>query len=251
MKQENGGYLHGLFEKEKIGASFSVCSLNVWFEELWLPQRYEEQLKCFQSLNADVICLQEVTANYLALLLRDKHFQKRYWISTLAMSNYGCLILSKLPVLQMQEVELPTRMGRSLLMIETEYGSFCTVHLESLDSQSIRKIQLQNISQHTRKHADLFFCGDFNFSGDDPEAEESKCVPSDLLDEMPKEYTLGVNYPSSKYKPGRFDRLLYRSDRFKMIDSCVFGKNRLDIPSHNIKSKVSDVVSACFALSLV
>lgn len=48
-----------------------------------------------RRLQADVVCLQEVTPPYLAHLLRDAWVQSRYALHTMDVGRYGTLILTR------------------------------------------------------------------------------------------------------------------------------------------------------------
>lgn len=126
-------------------------------------------------------------------------------------------------------------MGRSLVLIETKIGTVCTVHLESIDSAPVRIKQLKLISERISKCENVFFCGDFNYNGNDKTCEEEKYLPLGLKDDCVDSNTLGVNYPSKKFKPGRFDRLLYKSNLYQMQSNSLFGNEKLKISSNDMK----------------
>ena len=72
-----------------------------------------------------------------------------------------------------EEIALPTRMGRSLLVSQFAHPSLggdpalvhavATVHLESLNSERARAEQLDICRAHLRPFSNAVLCGDFNF----------------------------------------------------------------------------------------
>lgn len=61
IQQSNGGYKHTLNKPFEGKEYFSICTFNVWFEDVWLPARYKEQLNFLKKATFDFVCLQEVT----------------------------------------------------------------------------------------------------------------------------------------------------------------------------------------------
>lgn len=97
--------------------------------------------------NADFICLQEVTKNFMEEIQKSGLFKDyrtvfvefHNWYETAILSKYQCRVIKK-PFRQ-------TTMGRSMLLAETvlENGENIIVgsmHFESLDSEKIRKAQM-------------------------------------------------------------------------------------------------------------
>jgi hypothetical protein len=65
--QSSGAYVHTRYVALDMDAQphLTVVSLNVWFEPHWQRWRWLKQKEWFERLAADVICLQEVTPEYL------------------------------------------------------------------------------------------------------------------------------------------------------------------------------------------
>jgi endonuclease/exonuclease/phosphatase family metal-dependent hydrolase len=66
---------------------------NVWFEPHNFALRTVELLKIIQEQNADFVCLQEVTGNFLASLLTDPFIRSTYYVSGNYIASYGVIML--------------------------------------------------------------------------------------------------------------------------------------------------------------
>lgn len=149
---------------------------NVWFEDHRFGQRALALFHEMKAANADVIAMQEVTKEFLTLLLQQDWVRSSYFSSDAdghTLGSYGVLLLVKkaglvvtvgglLTPLRLESFSLhalPTCMDRQLLcahlvsdpgasshteVLELLVG---TVHLESLDSTSMREKQLTLISK--------------------------------------------------------------------------------------------------------
>lgn len=131
-----------------------------------------------EESNADFVCLQEVTAEFMEEIIKNKHIQKHYYISGNDIDDYGLLILSKWPVYFYEFPFSNSWMGRSLLVAEVVYKSskplsdsneststflVSTSHLESLDNKIKRSEQMDYIQHGILSGYDSVFMGDFNF----------------------------------------------------------------------------------------
>lgn len=83
-----------------------ILTYNVLFDKydaakICTAQRIPHIFAILAESHADVICLQEVTAPWLRLLLKQEFVRKAYWVSDgpdcLTLQEYGQVILSKLP----------------------------------------------------------------------------------------------------------------------------------------------------------
>jgi hypothetical protein len=131
-------------------ARFSLLTWNVWFGEYAFARRNEYILNLIERQSVDIICLQEVTHEFLSILAQRSRLVADYDISDNDLSgatigSYGVLMMCKKELQASYHfTEFPTGMGRSLLSAELALdgqhsnvgGTFCvgTVHLESLDS---------------------------------------------------------------------------------------------------------------------
>jgi endonuclease/exonuclease/phosphatase family metal-dependent hydrolase len=135
-------------------ARFSLLTWNVWFGEYAFARRNEYILNLIERQSVDIICLQEVTHEFLSILAQRSRLVADYDISDHDLSgatigSYGVLMMCKKELQASYHfTEFPTGMGRSLLSAELALdgqhsnvgGTFCvgTVHLESLDSARLR-----------------------------------------------------------------------------------------------------------------
>jgi tyrosyl-DNA phosphodiesterase 2 len=148
-----------------------MLTWNVWFGGHMFEERRDALLEELQRRRPDVIALQEVTQELLDALLEEPWVRTAYQVSTWRVLVYGVVILSRLPVRRMAEVELPTLMGRRLLVAELACGlAVATVHLESTREEAgMRAMQLQILQPALVDHyADVMLVGDMNFQPDDP-----------------------------------------------------------------------------------
>lgn len=143
-------------------------------------------MRMIADSKADFICLQEVNSNFLNLLHQSsKQFQgSDYFMPVTKMHWYDTLILSKYPCRFYKKDYEMTGMGRSNLMAVVEFSlpntqnTFklainCT-HLESLNSQTQRITQLQEIEALNKNMDMSIIAGDFNFSDGWPEDKALK-----------------------------------------------------------------------------
>lgn len=180
--------------------SIRVATFNVWFS----AHQWKERLTGLVGLlvhveTADVICLQEVTPQFWTKLLENEEIRKLYRVTDnkqcATLGTYGVAMLirrSSIPVpTTITWVTLPTRMGRSVLVVvfeqssaeqtstaqnnNQEFSSFssvaiATVHLESLKSEETRTKQLQIINNALTKYGTAMLLGDYNITASGPRA---------------------------------------------------------------------------------
>ena len=112
--------------------SLSVLTYNVWFGEHNFDDRVRAIIQIVLDSDADVVCLQEVTGNFLKMFLRNDTILQRYYLSGNGIRGYGVCVLTKFPC-HFAETGLESHMGRSLLMAESRINGqavlLCTAHL--------------------------------------------------------------------------------------------------------------------------
>jgi tyrosyl-DNA phosphodiesterase 2 len=148
-----------------------VLTWNVWFGGHMFEERRDALLAELQRRRPDVIALQEVTQALLDVLLEEPWVRTAYQVSTRKVIAYDVVILSRLPIRRMAEVELPTDMRRRLLVAELACGlAIATVHLESTREEArMRALQLRILQPVLADHyADVVLVGDMNFQPGDP-----------------------------------------------------------------------------------
>lgn len=148
-----------------------LATWNVWFSPHQLDARAELLLEELARCDLDAICLQEVTPRFVELLRVHPSFGAYTRLEALDdEQGYGAVLLTRLPVQRSQRLELPTSMGRHLLLARLEAPSgapftLATAHLESRRwNGDVRIEQLDAALPALRGGGcDAVFCGDFNF----------------------------------------------------------------------------------------
>lgn len=224
--------------------SLRLVTYNVWFSTLQMEHRFRCILDILKSLDADIICLQEVLPSFIALTIAQPWVQKDYFVSDVSgqtLDGYGVIILSRIPIYNLSMWTLPTRMGRALLVAEYnlngEKVSIGTVHLESLDSADLRRRQLELISPILGKVPHAALTGDFNFDSDRNFREDGLPLENRSLKDFFEEYSdvwptlrpneKGYTYDSKanavikKYEQMRYDRILWKSENSKWVPTEI------------------------------
>src|SRR5262245_30933006 len=156
----------------------SALTWNVWFGGHRFEERCTALVEEIGRADADLIALQEVTPEFLVPLTAAP-WAKAYELSDPegeTLGDYGVLILSRLPMTRIQVRPLPTRMGRSLVLVDVNVDeaplTFATVHLESQEDADLRARQLADLfTVLARRPTDALLVGDFNFvEGAEPES---------------------------------------------------------------------------------
>lgn len=161
--------------------TFSFLTWNTYFAPYRWADRMAGILQTCSSLQPHVICLQEVLPELLLLPGWDEWMDRHGYVSSALdpgqLAPYGVLTLAKRELRpRFEEVALPTRMGRKLLVAHLhDEGSGAwrvgNVHLESLDSAALRREQLEIAGrvlapEGQRGEQNGILCGDFNFDSD-------------------------------------------------------------------------------------
>ena len=203
-------------EKSSLEAAQSklrVLSFNIWFDRREQVKRFEKLLEIISSdsINPDIICLQEVTPFFMKTILSKNKFMQTNYIISDNPNNpntfvwYGTLIVIKKSLILNQNAnniafyqsEFETKQMRNLLTAKIvsskskDYNSEIwvnTVHLESIDENvEFRKKQLKLIFDTYMNSKQLemnsndsatpsvgktaLLMGDFNFDDGDAENE--------------------------------------------------------------------------------
>lgn len=218
----------------------SLLTYNVWFGAHMFEERRVALLAELERRKPDVICLQEVTKELLDVLI-DQPWMTRYTCSDIELfQTYDVVILSKLPLKRLSALQLPTQMGRRLLVAELACGlSIGTVHLESMkQSTHPRAAQLRVIQPALAALGDSVLCGDMNFQPSD-EIESAALDPA-FIDVWPTlsddpGYTADsqINKMRFELKPTlsrkRIDRVFLHSQRWKASSIELVGTEPIDI----------------------
>merc|ERR1719152_76254 len=158
--------------------SCQVMTWNVWFDAVAFDARFEAVIIEILKRQPHVVCLQEVTPRFASAVRASAVLGSLYVVSPNDVTPYGVLMLvCKAWRPLFREVELPSQMGRSLLVsefavracdkgegeAEEAMYAIATVHLESLNSERVRAEQLALCRSHLEKFPNAVLVGDFNF----------------------------------------------------------------------------------------
>jgi len=155
-----------------------VVTFNTWFGDHHTKARYTALLDILRHTDADIIGLQEVTPELLALILEQDWIRQNYLCSDVlgvTCGSYGVLLLSRWPVEAMAHVMLPSHMNRKLLLATYQFHREAfqvgVVHLESMASSAPQRLaQLAVINPIMTRTAHALLIGDYNFCArKDPE----------------------------------------------------------------------------------
>lgn len=222
-------------------SSLCVVTWNTWFQGEDRPDRYKGLVGALEACRPDVIMLQEVTIELLDALLaapwvRNEFHYTRAPFRAEAIPSHGVMLLSRLPVGRALLHAIPTRMGRSLLTVESRINGksivFATVHLESMKAHAdTRGEQLRAIFSILEREPDVVLAGDFNFCSSS--REENSRIDARYADVWPAVrrgepgYTQDTDrnpmllHAKREMKKVRIDRVTLRSDaKAWMADSA-------------------------------
>ncbi len=207
-------------------SEITVVTYNTWFGRFYFEERMEALIDELAGCDADVIALQEVTRPLLDMLAREPWVRDRYWLSDVGgttFTDYGVVLLSRLPAERIELHELPSYMNRAALVAHLPVGAMCTVHLESnRGNHDMRCAQLQTLFEILEPESNAIVMGDFNFA---PPWPENDLIDPRYIDLWPHLRPNDPGYTedtainlmrkqvTEKDKQVRFDRILLRSAR--------------------------------------
>ena len=219
-----------------------LLTWNVWFEGYMFDERRGALLAELQRRGADVIALQEVTQTLLDALLEEPWVRAAYQVSELRVRGYDVVILSRLPILRMSKVVLPTFMGRRLVVAELACGlDVATVHLESTRGEAMTRAAQLRIIQPAlaERNEDVVLIGDMNFEPGAP-AEHAVLDPA-FVDVWPAlrpgepGYTMDTDVNTMLLQVRRtlshkrYDRVFVRSPHWRVRSIELIGTQPIDI----------------------
>ena len=221
----------------------SLLTWNVWFGGHKFEQRRAALAETLSARRPDVIVLQEATPELLYTLAVEDWVRDGYQVSDATgrtLGDYGILLLSRIAIERLWFLELPTTMGRALLVAELSCGlTVATAHLESMGhSASLRAEQLGLIQSALAVSPDVVLAGDMNFAPDDP--EENAVLDPRLVDVWPAlrpgepGYTVDSTanpmrtQVKSKLTHKRIDRIFMRGPTFRPRSIELVGTEAID-----------------------
>jgi tyrosyl-DNA phosphodiesterase 2 len=144
-----------------------VLTWNVWFGDHMFAERAAALRAELARRRPHVIALQEVTGELLEQLLDEPWLRAAYQVSDVELwQRYDVVALARVPIREVTALELPTEMGRRLIVLDLACGlAVGSVHLESMKpSSQARADQLAIIQPLLAAHGDAALVGDLNFS---------------------------------------------------------------------------------------
>ncbi|KAH3756935.1 endonuclease/exonuclease/phosphatase family protein [Pelomyxa schiedti] len=163
--------------------TISVVTYNVWFEDYFRGLRTQRLLDLVAERDPDVVVLEEMTKESLAVLRSHKWFQAGgYWLSDAVgdtwggRGTYGVVVASRLPIDTLSIRKVPTVMGRKLVVASVRLphseGSelMCIVgcHLESTsECGETRTAQLRAAISHSKNFPHTIILGDTNINNEE------------------------------------------------------------------------------------
>ncbi|CAK4402738.1 unnamed protein product [Aphanomyces euteiches] len=235
-----------------------IVTWNVWFDLMDNGRRFEALVSCVLAYNPDIICLQEVTPDFSNALDESAIVSETYEFSPYPVGTYGCMILARRTLEpSFQLMPLPTRMNRSLLLCKfaNDECVVSTIHLESLNSESVRKIQLKLSGKALVPFRHAMLCGDFNFDDTQPYGAwkpsflsrgssaplENAVLSSELpgfIDMWPLLHPndRGATFDGTtnpicvrdRHEVMRYDRIMMKSDAWKGQQMSLLGLDAID-----------------------
>ena len=242
-----------LIQKNIKIESFNLLTYNVWFDNYNWENRLDALLKIIEEYSPDIICLQEVTQKFIDFLMKSEFIKNTYFLYLVPFDIhnwYDVSILSKFSGV-CKVSPFFSYMERKLLFLEIIAENITIkvgcVHLESLDSEEIRKVQLINsygiLDKNIEKNYLNILAGDFNFQ----EKETFNILSSGYTDVGFEEIKLNEGIPKEKnnfdydiskyctmkgtkrFPPWRPDRVTYKSNASFSIKYEVIGSNEIKI----------------------
>lgn len=224
--------------------SLTLLTWNVWFGRHEQTARGQALLDEISWRAPDVIALQEVTAPLLSQLCAHPEIRRSYQLSDVAgttFERYGVVLLSRVPLVSLGLLPLPSEMGRRLLVGVLPGGlAVGTVHLESTAACAAQRAQQLRLIQPALASfgADYVLMGDLNFSPD--AALENDALDPELTDTWarlhPRDPGFTVdsqrNLMRRRFDPDpvgrRIDRVLLRGQAWRPQGVSLTGTDAID-----------------------
>lgn len=233
--------------RDPLEHTLRIATLNVCFEPRHRAERTRALVAAIEAWDADVIALQELTRPVLELLRASESVREAYDVAVGSMAaDYGVALLSRAPFTDVRELELPSLMGRSLLV--GRWGEAAarlaigTVHLESTRELGASRIrQLDLVTRALETEPNVVLVGDMNFDPRDPEeaARDPRFVDAWSLlrpgepgwTEDTETNALRRLAEGGRTKQVRYDRAFVRGPRLRARRAELMGTAPLDAAS--------------------
>jgi poly(A) polymerase len=191
---------YGVVPKTIRVATHNVLKSEPWWVlELFLqsPKRFAHEMVILEDLDADVICLNEVTPMFLKMLLEQEWVRTDYFVSDAFVPNsdyktvhdsvfsegvpMGNVILSRFPMsLSKFEFSYKANCKRDAIVATFDDLTICAVHLSAWKQLYERRYtQLQELTSHLPTQNTVIL-GDLNFQVEAENVTISKCDYVDM-----------------------------------------------------------------------
>lgn len=156
--------------------SIKLCTWNIWFSPKYQKKRIIHAMTEIQNINADIICLQEVTKSIIDTILQCSIVNTyQIFYDTYCLSTYAQIFLvnKKMTkyVVSFDSISFPeTKMARRFYQLTLANGLIIiNVHLESSFTGKDAIIKFLQLKYLFNKYFDkkTIICGDFNMSSTD------------------------------------------------------------------------------------
>lgn len=238
-----------------------VLSYNLWGAPqdadspyFQFEQRSQAVLELIHSIDAEVICLQEVSRDWANKLLENPYIRENFYStdfnSDRVHSYFGLsqITLSKFPIISATAYGLPGYEVYTLLNTQIQVGaqtiSVNNIHLHSgKEHSSFRIAQLEtifNILGAKEQSDSTIIAGDFNFGDGWQENETLNSAPMLLTDVWKRLKDKDPGYTEDSYvntmrfnlkgchKQERFDRILIESTTINASDIRLIGQEPIE-----------------------
>jgi len=210
-----------------------IVSYNVMMDNYYLPERYEALISLLLRHSIDVICLQEVRADYVDWFI--KKLKKRYYpLSSVLLPKhreYGEMVFNQYCHILYDCIPLDSKMSRVLHHVNIGKYNIVTFHLESLSiNAETRKRQLSTLWNLVSKLPNVICCGDTNQCNDEmvdlPRCFVDAWEQAAIKGMKPSKYTYyGGRYWNKPTDNQRYDKVWYSNDTDLVNYSTIGGKS--------------------------
>ncbi len=215
--------LSALFNVTVLAESLTMMSWNVYFDDISGKTRYENIIKSIIETDPDILCLQEVTNQFINQLTNNPQLKKYTFSNTQGRKNYRNITLSKIKPIQSGIIKLSSNMNREAPFIKIQFEhkslSIINLHLDSMPNDTALRIkQLKQVLKYTKNEKPLLLCGDMNFGNDDYENTFINATFKDTAKaDTTKTYNVDRNQLARKTKfifekSRRLDRILIKGN---------------------------------------
>lgn len=220
-------------------AEVRCLSFNIMTERVDLEARMAALLELIDRMDADVVCLQESTAQHNELLCSSPVVRSRYYRSSFSGQGHGFKVslFSKLHLTRLMLYDLsgrPCVTGYFKLRGagggEPALVAVSSVHLTSGSNSGIRREQLRSIYEQTAACETSLVMGDFNAC--QPAEDDASVERAGFVDVWPRLHPPSAGAEPSRASDGgitgfgcRLDRAALRSQSWAAHSMEVVGRD--------------------------